>query len=264
MREAADDGYRSPLVLGLKSSGEAARLAEELAFAQMRLERLEAEPPGLYAEIADPRGDLEERTWLAFLIAYLGLLDEGEDPFASVQAVRTSWRAAELPRLEEARTGPRAAHDPGTRTATLEAYRSWAQRAGSQAAAFTAEQAWSAERRFDRVYERLALPGLRRDARYELLTSLGRLGLYPLQPAALKLGGSDTVTLAAKRAFGIGDPLLLERRAAQLAGAAGVALEALDLGLYNWEHGRRTGAGLDPRLEPQPEALQALRSALGL
>ena len=47
----ADDGYRSPLVIGLKSSTDAARLAEELAFADHRLRRLEHDPPG-----ALPRG----------------------------------------------------------------------------------------------------------------------------------------------------------------------------------------------------------------
>ncbi len=39
---------------GLKSSQEAERLAEELAFAVTRLDRLAADPPGLYAEVADP------------------------------------------------------------------------------------------------------------------------------------------------------------------------------------------------------------------
>jgi len=43
--------------------------------------------------------------------------------------------------------------------------------------------------------------------------------------------------------FGIADRLLLERRAAELAAAAGVPLEALDLALWNWA---RTGGG-DPR-----------------
>ncbi|MBV9805131.1 MAG: hypothetical protein JO130_18170, partial [Solirubrobacterales bacterium] len=70
----ADDGYRSALVLGLKSSADAGRLAEEIAFAEYRLRVLEHEPPGLYLEVADPAGAVEERSWLAFLIAYLGPL----------------------------------------------------------------------------------------------------------------------------------------------------------------------------------------------
>ena len=39
------------------------------------------------------------------------------------------------------------------------------------------------------------------------------------------------MTVAAKRALGIGDTMLLERRAAQLADGCGIPLEALDLGL---------------------------------
>ena len=75
------------------------------------------------------------------------------------------------------------------------------------------------------VFERLALPGFARMGRYELLVTLGRLGLYELLPDSLQLAGArglsaeDLTTLAAKRVFGIGDPLLLERRAAALAQA---------------------------------------------
>ena len=47
----ADDGYRSPLVIGLKSSTDAGRLAEELAFADHRLRAARAGPAG-----ALPRG----------------------------------------------------------------------------------------------------------------------------------------------------------------------------------------------------------------
>src|SRR5260370_39569176 len=48
LRNAVDDGYRSPLVPGLKSSREAERLADELAFAETRLDALRSNPPGLY------------------------------------------------------------------------------------------------------------------------------------------------------------------------------------------------------------------------
>ncbi len=76
--------------------------------------------------------------------------------------------------------------------------------------------------------------------RYDLLVTLGRLGLYELLPDSLHLAGArglsaeDPTTLAAKRVFGIGDPLLLERRAAALAQAASVPVETLDLALANW------------------------------
>ncbi len=267
LERGADDGYTSPLVPGLKSSVEAERLADELAFAAARLETLASEPPGLYAEVAS-EGDLEERTWLAFLIAYIGPLDgedAAEDPFAEIARVRTAWAGDEVPLLDGVGTGERTAHDPSRGTRTLEAYRTWAQRAGSQAAAFGGEAVWTRERRFARTFERLALPGLHRDARYELLVSLGWLGLFELDPSALQFGGENQVTLAAKRALGIGDPLLLERRAGELAQAAGVPMAALDLGLHNWESARRTSGGvMQPDSDAQGRALSSARDALGL
>ncbi len=258
-----DDGYRSALVVGLRSSQDADRLAQELAFAGDRLARLSADPPGLYAEVADSGGDVEERTWLAFLIAYLCPL-ERPDPFASIAKARTAWHSGQPPDLNEIELGPRSAHRPERGTRSLDAYRAWAQRAGSQQSAFTGEPAWASERRFARVYERLALPGLSRDVRYELLVVLGGVGLYELKPATLALGGDNEVTVAAKRALGIGDPLLLERRAQALAEACGLPLGALDLGLYNWERGTRVGLGLESDRDLEPGRLAITRQALGL
>jgi hypothetical protein len=266
LERSADDGYRSPLAPGLRSRVDAERLVNELAFAAGRLEKLAAAPPGLYAEVADPGGDVEERAWLAFLIAYLSPLD-GDDPFSAIREVRTSWASGALPALDGVATGPRTAHDPGRGTRTPEAYRAWATRAGSQAEAYGGESEWTAERRFARAFERLALPGLHRDARFELLVALGSLGVFELRAGTLALGGGDEVTLAAKRAFGIGDAMLLERRAEQLAEACGVPLAALDLGLYNWgrppEETRAT-LGFVPADEPDAAAHDRARSALAL
>jgi hypothetical protein len=259
----ADDGYRTPLLPGLRSSEDAERLAEELAFAAARLRLLEEDPPGLYAEVANPREDVEERTWLAFLIAYLGPTDD-EDPFAFIRLVRTPWGLHELPDLDGVRLGPRTAHEPSRGVRTIEAYRAWAGRAGSQAEAFTGEPSWAPARRFARTFERLSLPGLHRGARFDLLVTLGRLGVYELQAGALQLGGENEVTVAAKRALGIGDPLLLERRAAELAQACSLPLDALDLAFYNWERGERAGLGSPPGTEPAPDALASTRAALGL
>jgi hypothetical protein len=262
MARGVDDGFHSRLVPGLKSSADAERLAEELAFAAARLQLLAADPPGLYAEVAGG-GELEERTWLAFLIAYLGPLADG-DPFASVSAVRTSWASGELPDLTAAQTGPRTAHDQARGTRTIGAYREWARRGGSQAAAFTGEPGWTAERRFARAFERLALPGMHRDSRFDLLVTLGYLGVYELRAGALQFGGENEATVAAKRVLGIGDSLLLERRAAELASACGVPLEALDLGLHNWGSGERVTLGVGANLEPDEAALDSARAALGL
>jgi hypothetical protein len=135
----------------------------------------------------------------------------------------------------------RAADAPGR------AYRAFAERAGSQAQAFTGETGWTEQRRFDRAFERLALPGFGRAARYELLVLLSRLGVFPLRAWSLHLGADalDPTTVSAKRLLGIGDPLLLERRAGDLASEVGVPIEALDLALTNWgrSDGERVTAG---------------------
>jgi hypothetical protein len=263
LRRGVDDGYQSALVPGLRSSADAERLAEELAFASARLQRLAEDPPGLYAEVADASAPIEERLWLAFLIAYLGPLD-GEDPFVGVRAARTTWSSGELPQLDGVPTGPRTVHEPDRGLRTIEAYRAWAQRAGSQEAAFAGEAGWTAERRFARIYERLALPGLHRGARFDLLATLGRLGVYELRAGALAFGGNDEVTLAAKRLLGIGDSLLLERRAADLAQACGLDLAVLDVGLFNWERGKRATLGLGEDADGDEAVAAAVQSALGL
>jgi hypothetical protein len=261
LSRGADDGYASSLVPGLKSSADAERLAAELGFAAQRLTVLENEPPGLYAEVA-AAGELEQRTWLAFLIAYLGPLDDDE-PFASVAAARVPWAAE--PALDGVTAGPRGAWRADRWRATIDAYRAWTARSGSQEQAFTGEPAWTPERRFARLFERLgSLPAISRDARYDLLVTLGRLGVYELRGGALQFGGENEVTVAGKRLLGIGDTLLLERRAADLAEACELPVEALDLGLYNWGTGTRTRGGLAADVEPDPEVVERARDALGL
>ncbi len=245
MARAADDGYEHELLPGLRSSVDAGRLADEIAFSAARLDELSTDPPGLYAEVASAT-DAEEATWLAFLITYLAPL-EGEDPWASIELARTTWASGELPMLEDVALGPRAAHDPARGASTLLAYRAWAERAGSQAQAFTGDPAWPDQRRFDRAFERLSLPGFGRAARFDLLVTLGRLGVYEVRPWSLQLAADplDPTVVASKRVLGIGDPLLLQRRAVELVGAVGVPIEALDLALTNWSRpeGERITAG---------------------
>ncbi len=246
LARATDDGYRSGLVPGLKASADAERLADEIAFAASRLAQLATEPPGTYAE-AMLETDREEGLWLAFLTAVV-CPGDGDDPFAGVRAAHTSWATGELPDLSAVSRGLRSSGDERT----LAGYRAWAARAGSQQAALAGEPAWTPQRRFDRVFERLSLPGVDRGARYDFLVTAGRLGLADVQAAAMHFA-DDATTLAAKRVFGIGDPMLLGRRATDLAEEAEVPVEALDLALFNWGQpsgGRVTmGAGeADPGL----------------
>ena len=233
LARAADDGYRNGLVPGLRATADAERLAVALGAAAVRLE-----PPGPYPEVA-AEPDLEEATWLAFLIALAG-----PELREAVVAARPSWASGEAPDL------------PGDRARTADAYRAWVDRAGTQAAAFQGDASWTPRRRFARVFERLALPGFSRAARFELLTGLGAAGRYELEAGELHLAaGEDATTEAAKRLLVSGDKLLLERRARDLADACGVPLAALDRGLATW------GA---PGPLDEAEAPAAIRAALAL
>jgi hypothetical protein len=203
MAREADDGYRNALVPGIKATADAERLGGALAWAAARLE-----PPGPLP----PDPDLEQATWVAFLLALTG--EDGPAP---------TWASGELPDL------------PEDRLVTVRAYRAWAERAGSQAAAFAGEPGWTPARRFGRVFQRLALPGFARAQRFELLATLAAAGLYELEADSLHIGGEDDdTTLAAKRVLSSGDTMLLERRARELAEACGVPLAALDRGLAEW------------------------------
>jgi hypothetical protein len=212
LARAADDGYRNALVPGVHATADAERLAAALAAAAVRLE-----PPGPFPEVA-AEPDLEEATWLAFLLALAG-----PDLREAVLETRPSWASGDTPEL------------PGGMTRTIDAYRAWVDRAGSQAASFNGEPSWTPQRRFGRVFERLALPGFPRAARFELLAGLGAAGRYELEADALQLAaGEDATTEAAKRVLVSGDKLLLERRARDLAEACSVPLAALDRALALW------------------------------
>ncbi len=260
--QAADDGFRCELVPGLKAAADARRLAGELAFAAARLAELETAPPGVCGQIATET-DLEEATWLAFETAYLTPAEDDEDPFAGIRAAHVPWSAGELPALDGVRAGPRTSRDAAGAERTVLAYRAWARRAGSQAAALAGEPAWTPERRFERAFERLALPGLSRAGRYDLLVTLGRLGRYDVRAPALELT-DDATTVAAKRVFGIGDKILLERRAAVLAEALALPVDALDLALFNWAAPEGGRATYGSRVRPPDEDVDALGAVLGV
>jgi hypothetical protein len=235
VQRAPDDGYEHDLIPGLRSSVDAGRLADELAFSTARLRELSDAPPGLYAEVAG-MGDREEAAWLTFLIAFFSPLDS-DDPWAGIAAARTTWASGELPDLEGVQTGPRTAFDAKRGAAALVAYRAWAERLGGQIPALAGEETWTLQHRYDRAFERLGLPGFGRPQRMEFLILAHRLGLVELDPWTMHLAAAtptDPVALSAKRLLGIGDPVLLQRRQRELAQGVDVPVEALDLALFNW------------------------------
>ncbi len=238
LARAEDDGYRNPLVPGLRATADAERLAAALLIGAERLQ-----PPGPYEAVAT-EPDREQATWLAFLLALVG--PDAPERQEAVVAAAPRFEDGEMPDL------------PAGQARAVAAYRQWAARAGSQAAGFTGEADWSPHRRFARVFERLALPGLGRAPRFELLATLGAAGLYDLEPDVLKLSvEDDATTQAAKRVLLSGDKMLLERRARDLAAASDVPLAALDRGFALWGD---LGAGV----EPADELPAAMRSALAL
>jgi hypothetical protein len=188
--------------------------------------------------------DIEEATWLAFLLALAG-----PDALPLQQAIldaRPRWASGELPDL------------PGERARTAAAYRAWAERAGSQEAAFNVDPSWTPQRRFARVFERLALPGFARGARFDLLTTLGAAERYELEADELFFAaGEDATTDAAKRLLVSGDKLLLDRRARDLAEACELPVAAFDRGLAAWG---TPGAAVDLTADVPA----AVRAALGL
>jgi hypothetical protein len=278
-----DDGYRSVLAPGLHSSGDAMRLADEIAFASGRLLRMHAAPPNLFNEIRALAGDgdLERATWLCFLTVYLSPL-QGEDPFAGIRLALEReagagdgsgldgphGRDGESSPLDGVPLGPHTSHDPARGSQTLRAYRHWALQAGSQVQALVGEESWTPQRRFERAFERLALPGFGRMGRYELLVTLGRLGLYDMQADSLHLavgraGLEDLTTIAAKRVLAVGDPIYLERRASAFAQELDVPIEALDLAFANWGASERATLGFKPDVTDR-HALERVREAFDL
>lgn len=265
-RHGLDDGYGCELVPGLRSSEDTRRLLEEVAFAAERLRVLRTSPPGAYKLALElgGHGEVEQASWLCFLIAYLAPLD-GDSPFDGISAAPSAQQVASLrgEQIDALPLGPRTCHEPGRGTATLRAYIAWSQRAGSQQRALVGEPSWSPERRFERIFERLAIPGFPRWGRYELLVTLGRLDLCELRADSLHLASAtpaDPVLAAAKRVFGIGDPLLLERRTRRLAEEISVPLEALDLALFNWFAPKRTSVGLPEGLRDEQALAQGERA----
>jgi hypothetical protein len=222
----------------MRAVADAERLAAALVLATGRLE-----PPGPYPAVAREE-DRDEALWLAFLLALVG--PDAPERQAALVEDRPSWASGEDPEL------------PAAQRRTAQAYRAWAARAGSQAAAFEGDAGWTPVRRFGRLFERLALPGFGRAHRFELLNTLGAAGLYDVEADALRFGADDDATTqAAKRLLVSGDRMLLERRARELAAATGVPLAALDRGLALW------GAPATP-LESPGDLPSDLRRALRL
>ena len=267
---AADDGFTCELAPGLRARADAQLLAEELAFAAARLSELEQRAAG--AAAARSRGSAgagrrEEALWL--------LARSRSSARASRRTATPSRRSRRRRCHGRPRSSRRSRPTSAARAARAIRRRRCAptapgpRAADGQAAGLAGDAAWSPARRFERAFERLALPGFARAARYDFLLAAGALGLADVRPASLQLLGDPrgATVAAAKRVFAFGDPIVLERRAAELAGAAALPPGALDLGLSNWA--LRTDRPDAPRLTlgsraaPDPDVRDVVLAALG-
>lgn len=253
-----DDGYRSELLPGIRSSADAMVLAQELTVAEARLSAIATDQAGPWGVVAEHASDPSAAFVTALVIAVASPDDAAgslataaaalaalEDALGSLDdsgALVGASAVAEL--LDAGPRGPRA-HDASG--AALAVPAQLAQRsAGSLAAGLQGEASWSPERRFARLLDRLALKGLPRAVRYDLLVALGRSGALPVRADGLHLG-TDQVTDAAKRLFAVADVALLEKRAAALVEATDVAWDALELALWNIAGADATGSGAAAR-----------------
>ena len=177
--------------------------------------------------------------------------------------VRTPWGDAAGPR-RRARSGRAAPTTPRAASATLDAYVRFAERAGSQQLAFTGDPVWS------RGAALRAHPRAARAARActaaRATTCSSRSGgsdATSSRRPGLLVAEDDPVTLAAKRVFGIGDRMTLERRARELArGRAGAGRRARPGARELGAHRTRITQGVPDAADAG--AQERARAALGL
>jgi hypothetical protein len=242
LARAEDDGYDNELLPGLRATADAERLARELVISA---ERIEAIPSF--------SGDVEEVLWREFQHAVIGRSD----------VAGSAWAGGDNPGPQE--PGPRGVA-ADRQSALWQRYRAWADTHDGQLAALTAGASGSPESRFDRAYERLSIAGLQRPNRIEFLLTAAASGALPdievWTPRFGDAAATDPVLIAAKRIFGIGDPLLLQRRLRVACKAAGVPVSAADRALWNWA----TASGEDRvggSIEADPERISSAAAAFG-
>ena len=105
-----------------------------------------------------------------------------------VRAAHTSWASGELPAAR--RPPARTAHGPRPCTRQRDALSPTAHGPSGpdrRTRPSRERRHGRPERRFARAFERLALPGLHRDARFDLLVTLGELGLHDMQAGIASL-----------------------------------------------------------------------------
>ena len=249
-------GWRSPLLPGVREEALARRLAQEIAVAEGLLLTLTI-APGEFWRRAATLADRDAGCRAMFFGAWLVGDASAGDPLA---AARDGVAGVSAPVPHGA-----LAAEPGAEQADI-SFERFVERGGGPHAALIGDPAWRAGRRFERVAERLSLPGLSRALRFRLLVLLGRLGLVEARAPSLLLAGAnrwDRTAATAVRIFAHDEPAELERRAALLADALAVPFDVLDLALWNLADAPRATLGESPG-EPAGAALERALDALSL
>ena len=146
---AAEDGYSSPLMPGVRASADAPRLAEEIAFSSGRLLALRDRPrrASTPSSAAGGGGHSSTRTWIVLPYRLPLARLQGDEPFAASARPCGCADRDERVELGELSTrcpsGHARSHDPARGTRTLLAYRQWVQRAAARRRAFSGDPTWS-------------------------------------------------------------------------------------------------------------------------
>ena len=218
LARAADDGYRNPLVPGLQGDRRC-RTARDRAH---RRRTRGSSRPGRTRDRRDARrraGDLAGVPVRARARAPRRASTRRSPPWADADVSRAARRPSSAPPPPTA---------PGSSAPARRRPRSRARRSGRP------------ERRFGRVFERLALPGFTPRRALRPADRARRRRPLPARGATPCTSSRTTpTTLAAKRALVSGDRMLLERRARDLADASELPIAALRPRPRRLGHARR-------------------------
>ena len=106
----------------------------------------------------------------------------------------TSWSSGQAPAPDELELGPRTSHEPRPRgTRTLDAYRAWAGRAWAAVGGADRRNVVDPERQASRGRSSgWRSPVCSSGAKFDLLTTLGCLGVYEMRAGSLFFGEAAT------------------------------------------------------------------------
>lgn len=266
----AAEAARETLIEQLIESERRVRYYEHLADAELGDGRMEPGPrfdPLKAAVLRGRKGDFDEACWLIFLFVHfgrhrrakwryarqvygrLGDSSRWDWPRVSVnpRAFR-EWLAENLERLKA--DGPhgfgnhrkRESLDPWSARGTgaaVETYVDWVRTAGDHRALFNAAleaHSGSATGAFRELYDSMeVVASFGRLARFDYLSTVGRLRLAPIRADSAHLAGASGPLSGAQRLFAGRGTALLERRMVDLEAALQVGFDVLEDAVCNWQ-----------------------------